>query len=196
MLSQFASARELTRPGRPVRVMNAQDDAANSHAPGLPLQPSPTIVQPRWNSDEAPAEAGDLLQLLEPTPTPRGAAPEQCWLPAQAPPPRPAATDVSSDVDSRSSDTSTGERPPQQVHIKEKRPQIVNEAPAAAGRRAPREIREPFKDRSDVGSFSIYQGNWGGRKKNGSAARPHPQRHRAEVPGAHPVRAGSGQRVH
>ena len=28
-----------------------------------------------------------------------------------------------------------------------------------------RQIHEPFKNRDDVGSFGVYQGNWNGRRK-------------------------------
>ena len=80
----------------------------------------------------------------------------------QHPPPPPA--EASSDADIGSSDSSAGERVPQSVWVQEQGPPASAAAPAAAGKASSRTINEPFRTRGDVGSFAVYQGNWGGRR--------------------------------
>ena len=67
--------------------------------------------------------------------------------------------------DSNSTVSTIDDRPPLAVHLKPRQRIVLQPAPAAAGRSSSRVIHTPRGSREDIGSFGVYQGNWGGRRK-------------------------------
>ena len=77
-----------------------------------------------------------------------------------------AADEEEGETDSHSSVSSTDDRPPVAIHLKPRDGVRSQAAPVAAGRDKSRFVHTPHGSRDDIGSFGVYQGNWGGRRKS------------------------------
>ena len=77
-----------------------------------------------------------------------------------------AADEEEGETDSHSTVSSTDDRPPVAIHLKPRDGVRSQAAPVAAGRDKSRFVHTPHGSRDDIGSFGVYQGNWGGRRKS------------------------------